>query len=92
MYFYFIHRHQRWLKIDKELEDKIFVPNLRVKNAKNLHSGQEYGPSEKYFWLRYDGYLLYQERMRITVYCPLEFNDFPFDYHYCDFKIGKAMC
>ena len=65
---------------------------MRVRDAKEIVFGKEFGPNHDadYFWIHGDQYLLYQERMQITVYCPLEFEDFPFERHECSLNIGVS--
>ena len=33
---------------------------------------------------------MYQERLKITIYCSFDFGDFPFDSHQCDLNIGVS--
>ena len=73
-------------------KENLFIPKLRVMDAKEIVFGKEFGPNHDtdYFWIHSDQYLLYQERMQITIYCPLEFEDFPFDRHECSLNIGVS--
>ena len=40
-----------------------------------------------FLWVRHDGKLMYQERLKITVYCPFDFGNFPFDSHKCNLNM-----
>ena len=70
----------------------MFFPKLRVHRAKEVVPVREYGPSNDadFFWHAYPNLLQYQERLKITIYCSFEFENFPFDSHECDFIFGLA--
>ena len=33
---------------------------------------------------------MYQERLKITIYCSFDFKNFPFDSHQCDLNLGVS--
>ena len=37
-----------------------------------------------------DPIVTYAERLKITFYCPFEFENFPFDSHYCSLNFGLS--
>ena len=71
---------------------EVFFPKLRVKDDKEITSGIEFGPDNgrDFFWIHEDGKVMYQERLKITIYCSFDFGDFPFDSHQCDLNIGVS--
>ena len=80
------------MKVDANQSKEIFFPKLRIWNDKEVASGIEYGPDHgsDYFWVHHNGKMMYQERLKITVYCPFDFGNFPFDSHQCDLNIGVS--
>ena len=53
---------------------------------------EEYGPSSEndFFYFRPPHELFYVQRLKITTYCPFNFNEFPFDSHQCELSFGLA--
>ena len=86
------YRNLTWIKVDEQQSEEIFFPKLRIWNDKEVASGIEYGPNHgaDFLWVRHDGKMMYQERLKITVYCPFDFGNFPFDSHQCDLNIGVS--
>ena len=86
------YRNLTWIKVDEQQSKEIFFPKLRIWNDKEVASGIEYGPNHgsDFLWVRHDGKMMYQERLKITVYCPFDFGNFPFDSHQCDLNIGVS--
>ena len=70
----------------------MFFLKLRVQNSKEVVPDKEYGPKTdvEYYWFGYPNLLQYQERLKITVYCPFDFANFPFDNHQCDLNFGSV--
>ena len=70
---------------------EVFFPKLRVKDDKEITSGFEFGPDngKDFFWIS-NGKATYQERLKITIYCSFEFENFPFDSHQCNLSIGVS--
>ena len=53
-----------------------------------MQKTRKFGPTEKgYFWLRVPNRRLeYQQAIKVTLYCNFNFESFPFDSNYCDFR------
>ena len=68
----------------------MFFPKLRVQNSKEVVPVKEYGPNNdvEFYWHAYPNLLQYQERLKVTVYCPFDFTNFPFDNHQCNLNFG----
>ena len=71
---------------------EVFFPKLRVKDDKEITSGFEFGPDngKDFFWIS-NGKAMYQERLKITIYCSFEFGNFPFDSHQCNLSISISI-
>ena len=78
--------------MDREIPKELLFPKLRFKNVKEIEQLYEYGPSSDhdFFYSRPPHGLIYVERLKITVYCPFEFNNFPFDVHQCNLSFGLS--
>ena len=63
-------------KIDKGIPEELSFPKLRFVNVKEVESLEEYGPSSKnyFFFFKPPHSLFYVQRLKITTYCPFNFN------------------
>ena len=82
-------RKTKWYKLSEDQAKEMFFPNVRVHKAKELIPAKVIGKNNdfNYFWLG-PPVLLYQQRFKVTIYCPLDFKNFPFDSHQCDLNFG----
>lgn len=84
--------------IGSDMQPNLFIPRMKilktrkVENIKLLGSGQSditiiFGFDGRNY---HDHYLEYQQNLKLTLYCPFEFQEYPFDDNYCDFDYGPA--
>ena len=72
-------------------DDDIFFPTLQIRGGKTVVRTRRYGPIDRdYFWLLYPNMLEYQQALKVTIYCPFNFKNFPFDSQHCEFKFGSV--
>ena len=80
-----------WYYIDEEVARDLFFPKLKIRNAKEITIQPGYGPTDThYFWFQYPHHLEYKETLKVTVYCSLNFEMYPFDSHQCVFSFGAS--
>ena len=59
--------------------------------AKNIKRKMNFGPMDTdFFWYLQPNLFEFQQSLKVTIYCSLDFTTFPFDYHSCDLKYGSA--
>ena len=59
--------------------------------AKDVIRERRYGAVDlDFFWFRFPHFLEYQQALKVTIYCSLDFTNFPFDSHTCDLKFGSS--
>ena len=68
----------------------IWTPSLEFENVLQYQSTQAYGASFKFsLWYNIEkGNLEYEEEIQLSLLCPFEFSDFPFDSHECYVEYG----
>ena len=89
---FYPYRNKTVFKIDKAIPEGLSFPKLRFVNAKEVEKLEEYGPSSEndFFYFIPPHSLFYVQRLKITAYCPFNFNEFPFDSHECELSFGLA--
>ena len=83
-------RNTKWYKISEDEAKEMFFPDLRIHKAKEVISDKVIGQNNdfNYFWFGPPNKLQYQQRLKVTIYCSLDFKSFPFDSHQCDLNFG----
>ena len=84
--------------IGPEIALDVFNPRLKIKNTKVVKNIELVGSghSDVTFIFGYDGrlyldhYLEYQQSLKVTLYCPFAFNEYPLDKNECKFQFGPA--
>ena len=68
----------------------IWTPSLEFENVLQYQSTQAYGASFKFslWYNKENGTLEYEEEIQLSLLCPFEFSDFPFDSHECYVEYG----
>lgn len=85
-------RSLEWFKLDESEAKNIFFPTLRFKRTKKVENEVMFGPPNgDYFWYNdKDRFFEYQQAFTITFYCPMDFGQYPFDAHFCNFDFGDS--
>ena len=87
----FFFRELGWYDIKEQDSKEIYFPTLQILGAKSLKREMRYGPNDNdFYWFLYPHLVEYQMALKITIYCSFEFENFPFDSHYCDLHYGSA--
>ena len=64
---------------------------MQFRNVKSVEVQKEFSSTDiGYFWLYYPHLLNFQEILRVRVYCPFKFGNYPFDQHECNFTFGMS--
>ena len=80
----------KWSVVDEDVATKIFTPTLIIEKAKKVEEiGQISSTNEAYFW-HFGHHLETKKNLLITFVCSLDFSDFPFDHHSCNFTFGLS--
>ena len=80
-----------WRKIDPEEADNFWHPTLQFDRILQLNKQSIFGQFKHpfSFWIHgSENELQYSEDVQIKFTCPMEFSDFPFDVHFCNFTLG----
>ena len=82
----------RWYAVNDFDQTQIFTPTLEISGSKNIVRTRKYGPTDKdYFWYFHPGNKMeYRQSLQVTIYCSMDFTQFPFDYHACDLNFGSS--
>ena len=87
-----LNKSMNWYGVNEFDQTQIFTPTLEISGTKTIVRTRKYGAIDKdYFWyLHPDGMLEYQQSLKVTIYCSMNFEHFPFDYHKCDLNFGAS--
>ena len=82
----------KWYAVNEFDQLQIFTPTLEISGTKTIVRTIKYGAIDKnYFWYNHpDNMMEYQQSLKVTIYCSMDFKHFPFDYHTCDFNFGAS--
>ena len=85
-------KSMNWYEVNMFDQTQIFTPTLEISGTKTIVRTRKYGAIDKdYFWyLHPDSMLEYQQSLKVTIYCSMNFENFPFDYHKCDLNFGAS--
>mgnify|MGYP001195437232 FL=1 len=84
-------KNQKWRKINPEEANHFWHPTLQFDRILHLEKQSIFGqPKHPFaFWmLTTENTLQYSEEIQVTFTCPMDFSDFPFDVHFCNFTLG----
>ena len=85
-----------WYSLTEVDQNEIYFPTLKISGAKTIQRTRNYGPKDSdYFWFQTPHNFEYQQEQKPTIYCSFDFQTYPFDTHYCDFKFcccGSYTC
>ena len=64
---------------------------MTISNAKEIKKLLNYGRNDNadYIWFGQPNLLEYRERLKLTIYCPFNFENYPFDSHHCNINLGS---
>ncbi|XP_076468213.1 glycine receptor subunit alpha-4-like [Babylonia areolata] len=77
-----------FFEIDNENMQKVWIPDLYFPNEKKASFHQVMGPNQV-MKLYPDGQLEYFARLSLTLSCPMNLRNYPFDRQECTLKIGS---
>ena len=82
----------KWYAVNEFDQTQIFNPTLEISGTKTIVRTRKYGATDKdYFWYFHpENMMEYQQSLKVTIYCSIDFNHFPFDYHICDLNYGAS--
>ena len=82
----------RWYAVNEFDQTQIFTPTLEIRRAKTIVRKRKYGAIDKdYFWYFHpENMMEYQQSLKVTIYCSMDFKHFPFDSHTCDLNFGAS--
>ena len=85
-------KSSKWYEVNDFDETQIFTPTLEISGSKNIVRTRKYGPTDKdYLWYFHPGNKMeYRQSLQVTIYCSMDFTQFPFDYHACDLNFGSS--
>ena len=85
-------KSMKWYGVNEFDLTQIFTPTLEISGTKKIVRKRKYGPTDKdYFWYNNPQSMMeFQESLRVTIYCSMDFKHFPFDYHTCDLNFGAS--
>ena len=88
----FTYSNGSWHVVKQSDAIQIFTPSLKIVRAKYIDRKMQFGPVDTGFFFYMQPFLFeYQESLKVTLYCSLDFTTFPFDYHTCDLKYGSTV-
>ena len=80
-----------WFAVSKEDVEQIFSPTLKILKAKDVTRERRYGAVDMdFYWFKNPHFFQYQQALKVTIYCPMDFSNFPFDSHSCDLLYGSS--
>ena len=81
-----------WYAVNKFDQTQIFTPTLEISGTKTIVRTRKYGAIDKdYFWYFHpENMMEYQQSLKVTIYCSMDFKHFPFDSHNCDLNFGAS--
>ena len=70
-----------WYAVNEFDKTQIYTPTLDISGTKKIVRKRKYGAIDKdFFWYNHpDNMMEYRQSMKITIYCPFNFRQFPFD-------------
>lgn len=85
-------RSHEWYKLDLLDAQDIFFPTMKMKKAKKVDTEIKFGPvNEDFFWYNsLKKFFEFQQALKVTVHCPMDFSMFPFESHECIFDFGDS--
>ena len=69
---------------------QLYHPNLYFRNTKSIESERQFsiGQNTYHWFFNASQRFEHAETWRITIFCPFDFGNFPFDKHECNFTFG----
>ena len=82
----------KWYAVNEFDKTQIYTPTLDISGTKSIIRKRKYGAIDKdFFWYNHpDNMMEYQQSLKVTIYCSLNFRHFPFDDHTCDLNFGAT--
>ena len=82
----------KWYAVNEFDQTQIFTKTLEISGTKTIVRTRKYGAIDKdYFWYFHpENMMEYQQSLKVTIYCSINFKHFPFDYHNCDLNFGAS--
>ena len=81
-----------WYDVNEFDKTQIYTPTLDISGTKKIVRKRKYGAIDKdFFWYNHpDNMMEYRQSLKVTIYCPFNFRQFPFDDHTCDLNFGAT--
>ena len=81
----------KWYAISEIDTNQIYFPTLRISDARSVKRLRKYGPIDTdFFWFLYPHQVEYQQALKVTISCSMDFQDYPFDSHVCSLDFGAS--
>ena len=86
-------KSMKWYAVNEFDETQIFTPTLEISRTKTIVRTRKYGAIDRdYFCFFHPTHMMeYQQSLKVTIYCSMDFKHFPFDHHTCDLNFGSAV-